>query len=145
MNTEITDEIIDYVFNRKAPIRSFRDVAKAKSICEMRAAGFTYEEIGKEFNLSPTRARQYVVRTMGIYRHRREKDARSEKIKIIKVKQGTNYDKIRNMSIDEMAESSIPFFGCPYDTPYVGCTMGEKFNDDCIKCTKAWLESEVEE
>ena len=57
----------------------------------------------------------------------------------------TNYEKIKNMSIEEMAESSIPFFGCPYYTPYVGCIMGEKFNDDCIKCTKAWLESEVEE
>ena len=57
----------------------------------------------------------------------------------------TNYEKIKNMSVEEMAECSIPFFACPYDTPYVGCAMGKKFDDDCIKCTKAWLESEVEE
>ena len=31
------------------------------------------------------------------------------------------------------------------DTPYVGCEMGKKFDDDCIKCTKAWLESEVQD
>lgn len=57
----------------------------------------------------------------------------------------TNYEKIKNMSVDEMAESPIPFFSCPYDTPYMGCDMGKKFDDDCIKCTKQWLESEVEE
>ena len=56
-----------------------------------------------------------------------------------------NYERIKNMNIDEMAECSIPFFTCPYDTPYVGCDMGKKFDDDCIKCTKAWLESEVQE
>lgn len=57
----------------------------------------------------------------------------------------TNYDRIRAMSVEEMAECSIPFFNCPYDTPYVGCDMGKKFDDDCIKCTKAWLEQEVSE
>ena len=57
----------------------------------------------------------------------------------------TNYDRIKNMSIEEMAECSIPFFNCPYGTPYVGCDMGKKYDDDCIKCTKAWLEQEVEE
>lgn len=47
------------------------------------------------------------------------------------------------MSIEEMARSTIPFFQCPYDTPYNGCEMGKQFDDDCIKCTKHWLESEV--
>ena len=57
----------------------------------------------------------------------------------------TNFDRINAMSIEEIAECSIPFFNCPYDTPYVGCDMGKKFDDDCIKCTKAWLEQEVSE
>lgn len=57
----------------------------------------------------------------------------------------TQFDRIKAMSVEEMAECSIPFFNCPYDTPYVGCDMGKKFDDDCIKCTKAWLEQEVSE
>ena len=48
----------------------------------------------------------------------------------------TNFEKVKAMSIDEMVRSTIPFFYCPYDTPYVGCEMGKKFEDDCIKCTK---------
>ena len=55
----------------------------------------------------------------------------------------SNYDHIKQMSIDEMAECSMPFFGCPYDTPYVGCAMGKKYHDDCSKCIKAWLIQEV--
>ena len=43
-----------------------------------------------------------------------------------------------------MARSAIPFFRCPYNTPFVGCEMGKQFDDDCIKCKKHWLESEVE-
>ena len=62
---------------------------------------------------------------------------------LVEYKPPTNYEKIKQMSIDEMAKCSIPFFNCPYDTPYVGCDMGKKYGDDCIKCTKAWLEQEV--
>ena len=51
----------------------------------------------------------------------------------------------KQMSIDEMAECSMLFFTCPYGTPYVGCEMGKQFKDDCIQCTKHWLESEVQE
>nr|DAZ52509.1 MAG TPA: hypothetical protein [Caudoviricetes sp.] len=32
----------------------------------------------------------------------------------------TNFEKIKQMSIDEMTRSSMLFFGCPYGTPYVG-------------------------
>ena len=60
-------------------------------------------------------------------------------------KKMTNFEKIKAMTINEMARSTIPFFQCPYDTPYNGCEMGKQFDDDCIKCTKHWLESEVEE
>lgn len=57
----------------------------------------------------------------------------------------TNFERIKSMSIDEMARSGIDFFSCPYGTPYVGCPMEKRFNNSCIDCTKHWLESEVEE
>lgn len=56
----------------------------------------------------------------------------------------TNFGKIKQMSIDEMARSCMNFFDCPYGTPYVGCPMEKRFNDSCIDCTKHWLESEVD-
>lgn len=57
----------------------------------------------------------------------------------------TNFERIKSMSIDEMARSCIDFFSCPYGIPYVGCPMEKRFNNSCIDCTKHWLESEVEE
>lgn len=57
----------------------------------------------------------------------------------------TNFERIKSMSIDEMARSCIDFFSCPYGTPYVGCPIEKRFNNSCIDCTKHWLESEVEE
>lgn len=57
----------------------------------------------------------------------------------------TNFEKIKQMSIDEMARSRMFFFDCPYGTPCVGCSKGKEFNNSCIDCTKHWLESEVEE
>lgn len=54
----------------------------------------------------------------------------------------TNYDRIRNMSIDELA-NFIPDWSytkackCDEET-YVDC------NNECCKCVKQWLESEVE-
>lgn len=54
----------------------------------------------------------------------------------------TNFEKIKQMSIDEMARSCMSFFDCPYGTPYVGCPMEERFNGSCIDCTKHWLESD---
>lgn len=56
----------------------------------------------------------------------------------------TNFERIKSMSIDEMARSCIDFFNCPYGTPYVGCPMEKRFNNSCIDCTKHWLESEVD-
>lgn len=56
----------------------------------------------------------------------------------------TNFEKIKSMSIDEMARSCMNFFDCPYGTPYVGCPMEKRFNGSCIDCTKHWLESEVD-
>ena len=56
----------------------------------------------------------------------------------------TNFEKIKSMSIDEMARSCMSFFACPYGTPYFGCPMEKRFNGSCIDCTKHWLESEVD-
>lgn len=53
----------------------------------------------------------------------------------------TNYDRIRNMSIEEMVVSLM----CPAD---IDCKF-EKPDDckeeNCCKCTLEWLESEVKE
>lgn len=56
----------------------------------------------------------------------------------------TNFEKIKSMSIDEMAQSDLDFLGCPYGL-YYGCEMDKQFDGDCIACTKHWLESEAEE
>lgn len=39
----------------------------------------------------------------------------------------TNFEKIKQMSIDEMARSCMNFFDCPYGTSYVGCPMEKRF------------------
>ncbi len=57
----------------------------------------------------------------------------------------TNYEKIKAMSIDEMAKRDLDFFGCPYSSPYDCCKIDKKFDGDCTACTKHWLESEAEE
>lgn len=55
----------------------------------------------------------------------------------------TNYEKIKNMSVDEMAKKLAEetkfcaFVGCP--------TVGNITTEDCRKCIAKWLESEVEE
>lgn len=49
----------------------------------------------------------------------------------------TNYEKIKQMSVEEMAEK-LP---CPYNEYYLDCNK----DCDCKKCCKEWLESEVEE
>lgn len=52
----------------------------------------------------------------------------------------TNFEKIKSMTLEEMAESAIPLLNCPYGFSYEDCN-----DDDCIKCKKEWLEREVEE
>ena len=50
------------------------------------------------------------------------------------------------MSIEEMAQSDMEIFTCPYtlvDETYG--FMCKEFNDDCTSCIKHWLESEAEE
>lgn len=48
----------------------------------------------------------------------------------------TNYEKIKQMSIEEMAYTIM----CPYGTDDDICN-----GNDCINCTKEWLEQEAEE
>lgn len=48
----------------------------------------------------------------------------------------TNYEHIKQLSIDEMAYTLM----CPYNTDPDMCNK-----KDCIKCTLEWLEMEVEE
>lgn len=50
----------------------------------------------------------------------------------------TNYEKIKSMSIDEMADSPMTIFACPYGTSHAS-----GFDDDCTACIKHWLESEA--
>lgn len=60
----------------------------------------------------------------------------------------TNYEKIKQMTVDEMADSDMAFFACPYGPPLAyseSDDMCKKFNDNCTDCTKHWLEREVEE
>ena len=52
----------------------------------------------------------------------------------------TNFEKIKSMTLEEMAESANPFFACPY-----GFSFGDCKDGDCIECTKEWLEREVKE
>ena len=53
----------------------------------------------------------------------------------------TNYDRIRNMSVEELAKF-IPDWSytkaCKCNEIYVDC------NNECWKCVKEWLESEVQ-
>ncbi len=61
----------------------------------------------------------------------------------------TNYDKIRNMSIDEMAAAidNMDCYGgildevCLMACPEQNCNLDEK---KCIDCIRRWLESEAE-
>ena len=54
----------------------------------------------------------------------------------------TNYEKIKQMSIDEMVQGDITLLGCVGHVPMEYCN---KFHGNCIDCKKHWLESEAEE
>ena len=52
----------------------------------------------------------------------------------------TNYDRIRNMSVEELADFILDYDtigGCPL--PEINCMART-----CIECIKKWLESEVQ-
>lgn len=54
----------------------------------------------------------------------------------------TNFEKIKQMSIDEMVQGDITLLGCVGHVPMEYCN---KFHGNCIDCKKHWLESEAEE
>ena len=60
----------------------------------------------------------------------------------------TNFEKIKSMSIDEMADSPMTIFACPYGASHASGPMKKQFSDscfddDCTACIKHWLESEA--
>ena len=133
MNIELTQDIIDEVLINN-PTRAFKDIHRAYYLCKARLEGRTYKDIGKELNISPSRVRDYVVRTAAIYRQRKRKEQAKMKM--------TNYEKIKNMSIDEMAE----FFAYERRGVCAEIDIEECAKcDDCTICFRKWLESEVEE
>ena len=75
---KLTREIIDFIFSE--PTRFFRNPELPKAICEMRLSGAKYEDIGKAVNLSGTRCRQYVERTMAAYRNHLRKKAFTDSV-----------------------------------------------------------------
>lgn len=62
----------------------------------------------------------------------------------------TNYEKIKNMSIEEMTVffdnicNSI-LSDCSLCPAYNLCRTGDNWSNECIKNINSWLESEVEE
>ena len=135
MKNELTQDIIDEVLINK-PTRAFKDIHKAVYICKARLEGRTYKDIGKELHISPSRVRDYVVRTLAIYRQRKRKEQAKMKMKL------TNYEKIKNMSIDEMAG----FLAYERRGVCIDVSTYECYHcNDCTICSRKWLESEVEE
>lgn len=65
----------------------------------------------------------------------------------------TNYEKIKSMSIDDMAvmlldesEQSYTYcFNCSHQSLYAPHCTSTNIRTDCIKAVKNWLESEAEE
>ncbi len=58
----------------------------------------------------------------------------------------TNYDRIQNMSIEEMAESRIDMYTKGEFEEYIGDFNGIEFNkEDAIKKEIDWLQAESEE
>ena len=54
----------------------------------------------------------------------------------------TNYDRIRNMSVEELTDFMQK---CGWDfPPYCDYRIARECDDNCIKCAKQWLESEVQ-
>lgn len=57
-------------------------------------------------------------------------------------KKQTNYDRIRGMSVEEMVELMQK---CGWDCPpYCGYRKIQSCDQNCLKCAKQWLESEVD-
>ena len=65
---QITQQMIDSVFSDPKFCKKFPNPRKAKSMCEMRLTGASYEDIGKRFKMSETTPLVYVNRVVRLYR-----------------------------------------------------------------------------
>ena len=54
----------------------------------------------------------------------------------------TNYDRIRNMSVEELAVLLDVCDSCL--TPYCRSKKADECDNNCLVCAKQWLESEVD-
>ena len=53
----------------------------------------------------------------------------------------TNHDRIRNMSLDDMAKFMNE---CGHDfPPYCDCKKAENCDQNCLNCAKQWLSQEI--
>lgn len=90
-NYEITKEAIEYALGEQRKRFIYPD--KVKTICEMRLSGKSYIDIADAVMLSPSRCREYVEKVCRIYAcYSRDK-----------AKDNTWYNRIKAMSVDEMA------------------------------------------
>ena len=56
----------------------------------------------------------------------------------------TNYEKIKQMTLDELAKTEI--LNCnPYDNGINKPKRCTRFDGDCYACQKSWLKQEAEE
>ena len=65
MKLILTPEAVEWFFSRE--YIPFRDVEKAKLICELRLNGETLQSIGKRVGLSVDRVRQYIYKVQHTY------------------------------------------------------------------------------
>lgn len=142
---ELTPEIVDWFFNSGIERRCFKDIDRAKAMCEMRLQGATYKEIAKAFGLkSTTTPRDLVVhKVLRYYRY--------TKCKEIENRGPSNKERIQSMPVKELAAfllnaNQICFSTCEaatgnkYKCPFAD---GEKdLSEQCLLCHIKWLESE---
>lgn len=65
---QITQKMIDAVFNDHKLRKKFPNPEKAKAMCEMRLTGTSYVDIGQRFKMSESTPFVYVNRVVRLYR-----------------------------------------------------------------------------
>ena len=89
---KLTQEMIDYIFNET---NHFQSKGRNRDICEMRLNGASYEEIAKKYNLTAGRCNYICNKVATLYRIHLDRGD------VVTVK--TNCDRLKSMSIDELA------------------------------------------
>lgn len=119
MKVELTKEAIEYAFNFS---HFSKNKERDRAICEMRMQGHKYEDIGREFNLHPTRCREICDRVCRVY-------ASAVKFGRIKAKVNWRWD----------WGVYVPF--CPY------CDEPAYEKDHCVFCNKPyeWVAGEYKD